>query len=240
MLADDLRQMRSDDGRGIYYRVAQALRPLSLTFRDPDSRQMEGRLERGDTRNLLFHITGIHCHIMVKQDFSLTDLNTFDLDDILIRIQLNIITQTDNRHHRTKFQRNLSSDHNHAIQQVTALVHIRQRNNTVTKFQLDGIHLQQTVDIFRLPDLLRRSFLAVYLLFDLCRLDRALDISCHDDKHQSQSHEQDRVQFCHESQDCQHGSHQVQTLGYTEQLAYQCRTEVSILASLGHQNTGGQ
>lgn len=61
--------------------------------------------------------------------------------------------------------RNLSSDHNHAIQQVTALVHIRQRNNTVTKFQLDGIHLQQTVDIFRLPDLLRRSFLAVYLLF---------------------------------------------------------------------------
>lgn len=102
---------------------------------------MEGRLERGDTRNLLFHITGIHCHIMVKQDFSLTDLNTFDLDDILIRIQLNIITQTDNRHHRTKFQRNLSSDHNHAIQQVTALVHIRQRNNTVTEFQLDGIHL---------------------------------------------------------------------------------------------------
>ena len=177
---------------------------------------------------------------MVKQDFSLTDLNTFDLDDILIRIQLNIITQTDNRHHRTKFQRNLSSDHNHAIQQVTALVHIRQRNNTVTEFQLDGIHLQQTVDIFRLPDLLRRSFLTVYLLFDLCCLDRALDISCHDDKHQSQSHEQDRVQFCHESQDCQHGSHQVQTLGYTEQLAYQCRTEVSILASLGHQNTGGQ
>ena len=177
---------------------------------------------------------------MVKQDLSLTDLNTFDLDDILVRIQLDIITQTDNRHYRTKFQRDLSSDHNHTIQQVTTLVHIRQRNNTVTEFQLDRIHLQETVDIFRLPDLLRRSFLAVYLLLDLGCFYRTLDISCHDDKHQSQSHEQDRIQFRHKSQNCQHGSHQVQTLGYTEQLAYQCRTEVSILASLGHQNTGGQ
>ena len=46
---------------------------------------------------------------------SFTDLDTFNLNNILVRIQLDIITQTDNRHNRTEFQRNLTSDHYHSV-----------------------------------------------------------------------------------------------------------------------------
>ena len=75
---------------------------------------------------------------MVKQDLSFTDLNAFDLDNILVRVQLDIITQTDNRHHSTKFQCDLPPDHNHTIQQVAALIHIRQRDDSVTKGSKDA------------------------------------------------------------------------------------------------------
>ena len=48
---------------------------------------------------------------MIEQDLSLTDLYTFYFNNILIRIQLYVITQPDNRHHSTQLQRDLTSDH---------------------------------------------------------------------------------------------------------------------------------
>ena len=101
MLADHFRQMSCNDGRWIDYRITKAFRTLPLSFCDPDSRQMEGRFKCLDTCDLFLYITGIHCHIMIKQNLSLTDLDSFDLDNILIRIQLDIVTQSDDRNDRT-------------------------------------------------------------------------------------------------------------------------------------------
>ena len=115
MLADDLRQMRGNNGRRIHYGVAQALRTLSLSLRDPDRRQMKGGLKSRNTRDLLFYVSGIHRHIMVKQDLAFANLNSLNLDNILVRIQLNVITQSDDRHHCTKFQCDLSSYHNNTV-----------------------------------------------------------------------------------------------------------------------------
>ena len=78
---------------------------------------------------------------MVEKDLALADLHTLYFNNILVWIQLYVITQTNNRHNRTEFQRDLPSDHNHAVQKVASLVDIRQRNNAVAELQLDGINL---------------------------------------------------------------------------------------------------
>ena len=80
---------------------------------------------------------------MVKKDLSLCYLNTLNFNNVLIRIQLDIITQTDDRHNRTKFQGNLSTDHNNTVEKVATLIDICQWNNTITKLQFDWIYLKQ-------------------------------------------------------------------------------------------------
>ena len=76
---------------------------------------MERRFKRRDSRQFFFHKSGIHRHIVVKQDLSLTDRHSFDLDDILVWIQLNIVPETDHRNDTAKFQSNLPSDHNDTV-----------------------------------------------------------------------------------------------------------------------------
>ena len=167
MLPDNLRQMGGYDGRRIYHRIAHTLRPLSLALRDPDRRQMERRLKGGNSCNLLLHIARVHCHIVVKKDFSLADLYSFYLDNILIRIELDIIPKPDNGNNRTKLQCNLPPDHNHAIQQISPLIHICKRNNAISEFQFYGVYLQQAVHILRRPDFFRCRFLHINLSLNL-------------------------------------------------------------------------
>ena len=52
---------------------------------------------------------------MVKQDLTLTDLYAFDLNNILVWIQLYIITKADDRNYSTEFKRNLAPDHNNTV-----------------------------------------------------------------------------------------------------------------------------
>ena len=133
---------------------------------------------------------------MVKKDLPFTDLYAFDLNNILVGIQLYVVPQTDNGHHCTKFLCNLSSDHDHTVQQVATLVHICQRNDTITEFQLYGIHLQKTIHILRLPDLISCRFLHVNFLLYLGNLQTACYHSATDDKQHPHSHKQDGIQFC--------------------------------------------
>ena len=46
-------------------------------------------------------------------------------------------------------------------------ISILERNNTIPEFQLNGIHLKQTVHILRLSDLIRRNLISIYLVFDV-------------------------------------------------------------------------
>ena len=86
MASDDFRQMCCNNRRWVNNGITQTLRLFSLSFCDPDRRKVEGRLKGRDTGNLFCNISGIHCHIMVKQDLSLCNLYAFDLNNILIRI----------------------------------------------------------------------------------------------------------------------------------------------------------
>ena len=107
--------MRRNDGRRVNYRITHTFRTLPLTFRNPDRRQVEGRFKGRYTCNFFLHISRIHRHIVIEKDFSFADLHPFDLNNVLVRIQLNIVTQTNNRHDSTKFQCNLPSDHNDTV-----------------------------------------------------------------------------------------------------------------------------
>ena len=190
---------------------------------------MEGRLKSGNTRDFLLHVTGIHSHIVVKKDFSLADLNSLDFNNILIGIELDIVAETDNGHHRSKLQRNLPSNHNHTVKQIPALVHISQRNDSVTKFQLDRVYLQKAVYILRLPDFLCGSLLRIDISFNLSRFEISCHNSAYHDKSKPQRQENQVRQRRHNAKPCQNSPHKIAYLGNTEKLAHQNRSEIRIL-----------
>ena len=86
MRTDNLRQMGSNNGRRVYHRISQRFRPLPLTLRNPQCRQMIGRLECRNAGNLLLHIARIHCHIVIEENLTLTHRNPLNLDQILVRV----------------------------------------------------------------------------------------------------------------------------------------------------------
>ncbi len=198
ILSDDLRQMGRYDGWRIYYSITDALRALPLILRNPYGRQMERRLKSRDTRDLLLHKTRIHRHIVVKQDLTLTHLDPFDLDDILIRIQLDVVTQTDDRHDRTKLQCDLSSYHDNTVQKIPALVDIGERYDTISKLQLDRVDLEQRIDVLRPADLICRILLCIGLRLDARRLDRGSDHAPAHDKDNAQDHKDQGIQRRHQ------------------------------------------
>ena len=235
MLTDNLRQVSGDNGRRIHHRVSQALRPLPLSLCDPDGRQMERRLECGNTRNLLLHIPRIHGHIVVKENLSLADLYALDLNDILIGVQLDIVPQTDNGNHASQLHGNLAPNHNHAVKQVSPLVHIRQRNDAVAKLQLDGIHLQQAVHILRLTHFFRR--LTVNLALDLSRLQVAGNHPSSHNEHKAHAQEENGVQIRYHTQERQGASHHIHNFGKAKKLLHNSGTELRLLGSLCDQDT---
>ena len=229
--------MCCNNGWWIYHRISQALGPFSLSLRDPDCRQMEGRFKGRDSRDFFLHISGIHCHIMIKENFSLTDLNTLDLNNILIRIQLYVIPQTNDRHYRSEFQCNLSSDHNDTIQKITTLIYICQRDNPISELQFNRIYLKKAVDIFRLPDFLRRGLIRIHLILNLCRFYCSCNNSpCHD-KDKTQCQKYHIGQGGDNSKSCYDCAYQIEHLGNSKQLTDQNRTEIRILGALRYQNT---
>ena len=143
MLPDRFRQVCRNDRRRVHDRISDGFRAFALSLRDPECFQLKGWLDRRDTRDFFFDVARIHCHIVVEHDLALGHLDPLDLDDILVRVQLYIITQTDDGHYRTKFERDLAPDHDHTVQKITALRRIRQRDDTISELQLDRIHLKQ-------------------------------------------------------------------------------------------------
>ncbi len=137
---------------------------------------------------------------MIEKDLSLAHLNAFYLYDILVGIQLDIVPQPDDRHNSTQFRRNLPSDHNDSVQQVSALIHVRKGNDSVSELQLDRIHLQKSIDVLRGADLLCGRLIAVNLPLDGLRLQ----IACNDppphNEEESHSQKEYRVQLSGDSQ----------------------------------------
>ena len=158
----------------------------------------------------------------------------------MVRIQLYVITQTNNRHHRTKFQRDLSSDHNYPVQKIAALIHVRQRYNAVSELQLDGIHLQKRGDILGLTDFLRRRFLFIRFMLNLRRLNGACHNSADHNKDQSKTDEHHFIKRRDKTQKRKNHAYQIEHLRHTEKLADQHSTEIRLFGALCHQNTCGK
>ena len=79
---------------------------------------------------------------MIEENLSLTNLYALNLYYVLVRVELYVISQSDNRHHRTKFNCNLSSYHYNSVKKISALIGIGKRNNSITEFQFNRVNLQ--------------------------------------------------------------------------------------------------
>ena len=86
MGTDDLRQVSSYDRGRVNYGVAKTLSPLPLGLCDPDGGKMEGRLKCRNTRYLFLYKARIHGHVVVKEDLTFRNLDTLDLDNILVGV----------------------------------------------------------------------------------------------------------------------------------------------------------
>ena len=61
---------------------------------------------------------------MIEQDLALGNGHALDLDNVLVRVQLDVVAQTDRGNNAAQFERYLSSDQNYTVQQVAALIRI--------------------------------------------------------------------------------------------------------------------
>ena len=172
---------------------------------------------------------------VVEEDFALADLYALDLDDILVGVQLDIVPQTDNGNHASQLHGNLAPNHNHAVKQVSPLVHIRQRNDAVAKLQLDGIHLQQAVHILRLTHFFRLRRLTLAL--DLSRLQVAGNHPSSHNEHKAHAQEENGVQIRYHTQERQGASHHIHNFGKAKKLLHNSGTELRLLGSLCDQDT---
>ena len=133
---------------------------------------MERRFKCRNTCYLFLYISRVHCHIMVKKDLTFAYLYTLNLNYILVRIKLNIISQTYYRNNRTQLERYLASYHYNSVKEVSALINISQRNNAITKLKLYRVNVKERYNILRPSYLLCRIFLRLhfllYCLFTCC------------------------------------------------------------------------
>src|SRR3954451_20293005 len=84
---------------------------------------------------------------MVKEKFTSCQFISLNFDSVLIRLQLDIIPDPDDRNDETELDGQLSADHNYTIKKIPALRCIDKRNQTVTEFKFDWIDIQKTDDI---------------------------------------------------------------------------------------------
>ena len=161
---------------------------------------------------------------MVEHDLALGDLNTLDLDNILARIELDIVPQAYDRNNRTKLESDLPADHHDTVQKIAALVDIGKRYDTITKLQLDRINRKQGYHIFGPPDffsLFHLGFFLSRLLFDLCLFDRLSHGIRRHEECDSEADEQHKIERCEHAQNDQNRTDDHQHARNTEQLLNQ-------------------
>ena len=150
MHLDDFRQMRREHGYGIDDRIAVELCLLSLIFGNPQCRKTEGRLRRLDAWHFFEHRARVHREVVIEHELTARRLNSLELDDVIVRLDLYVIAYANRRHDEAKFQRALSSDHNDAFQKIAALPRIDKRYETVADLKLHRVNLQQIDNILGL------------------------------------------------------------------------------------------
>ncbi len=83
---------------------------------------------------------------------------------------MDVVADPDDRHDESQLQSALPADKDNAVQKISALPSVCQRNQPVTELEFDRIHLQQ------IDDTLRRAYLLNLLLFDKLLVFRLLPV----------------------------------------------------------------
>ena len=180
----------------------------------------------------------IHGHIMIEQYLALTYLYTFYFNNILVRIELDIITKTYDRNYGSKFQCNLTPYHNNSVQKISALIDISKGDDTITKLKLNRIHLKKRINILGLPYLFCfRLFFLSRRLFCRCLLNPLLHHPCTKYIYSTYSHIYNRRKWRKKSKECYYSAYKVHNLRKSENLLDKSMSKIRLSCALGYKNT---
>ncbi len=118
---DDFGQMRRDHGRWINHRVPGHLCLILVLWLDPNCRQSESRLLRGQARNLQARTASIDGHELVNVQLAPGNLNSLEQHGVLLRTQLQVVRNVNGRNDHAQIDGSLPPDRFHAIQEIASL-----------------------------------------------------------------------------------------------------------------------
>ena len=112
---------------------------------------------------------------MIEHEFTACCLDSFEFDDIIVRLDLYVVTYANRRHDEAKFQCALPSDHDDSLEKIAALPCIDEGYETVTDLKFHWIDLQQVDDVLGLRCIRLRLLRFLLLRHFLNRLLRTLE-----------------------------------------------------------------
>ena len=146
---------------------------------------------------------------------------------------MNIVTDTDGRHHKAELQCALAADHDNALQKVAALPGIDKRNQTVSDFKLHRINLQQRNDIFRLCCrlLFLRRLLFLFFRFLFAHFHRPAQGIADKARNHGQHKERNPRKPRHNRKQNQHAARDEEHTRIAEKLGYKIGTKIVAVRS---------
>src|SRR5699024_5836452 len=90
-------------------------------------------------------------------------LIAFYFQTIFIWLELNIISDSDNRDNDTELYRQLPANHDNPVQQIAPLAFVHERNEGVAEFEFNRVDIEQVDYILRLLHALAIFFIKLIL-----------------------------------------------------------------------------
>ena len=238
MLLDDLREMRCEHGNGIDDSVSVEFRLLALVLRDPKGRQSKRRLNRLNARHFLKDRARVHREIMVEHQLAARNLNAFELDDIGIGLDLDVVADTDGRDDKPEFKRTLPPNHDDAVEQIAALSRIDERDEAVADLEFHRIDLQERDDVLGRRCFFFRLCLLLDLLDFLHRRLTAVEVPRNERAGTGKRKERDARKPGHNGKEEQDARKDHKDAIVAEELLDEVAAEVPLRCRTGHDDTG--
>ena len=245
----DLRPVGYHDGNRVDEGVSGDVRHDLLVLGYPLRRESESRLHGVDSIDLLGNVAAVQRQVVIHQYLAARDFLALDLDDVHVRVDLGIIRHSHGGDHHTHIQRELLSEYDHALDEVSAGFLIDKPQQAVAELHLDRLDIEQLEHIVDVAVVVvvRRELLHL-LFFRLLALGKlqlrhfllvAVEQECRQDK----QHAQDKAYHRRESRNDHHddhddaGDHQHERL--RRELALDVVDKAVLARRAGNNHTGG-
>ena len=120
--ADEFGQMRRQDIRRVHHRIAHDPRLVYLFGRNPDGRQSERRFLAGSAIELALRLSGVDGQFGIGLQLETGDFRALELNDILARLQREIVGDPNRRNHESQFRGQLLPHAGDALEQRSPLL----------------------------------------------------------------------------------------------------------------------